>query len=238
MMSRMRSNDLDNLGDELEPPPHVPGVPARKVAPMPPRLCEAGPCVHYHRFAIQLDAEGPKAESIDPGGKMSGPYPKQPFHIRVHHYCYPTVGVETELGALPVMQCNLWEPIADVERRERENRIRLFESSDRGQSYAAELAAWQAVRDAEAAEDASADDEIAAWVTMNMRDGDQIDVLRDGDGKLNTLAGEACYWLAESWLRETHGPGVYCLRIMRIADDVSSVDVPREMVNEKKVEVK
>ena len=73
MMSPMRTIDPQNDPiDEFEPaqlaiapdggiaPDYEPSKETRS----PPRLCEAGPRVNYHRFELQLDAEAPLAASI------------------------------------------------------------------------------------------------------------------------------------------------------------------------------
>lgn len=194
--------------------------------------------MNYHRFEIQLDVEGPKAESIEPGGQMAGLSPRQPFHVRVHHYCYPTSGVETELGSLPVMKCNRWEPMNPVATRELDNDRDQFFKSDAGKRYLAELAAWQEARDAENAE---MDDELASWVTMNVRDGDQVDIveIRDRiDIVLETLSDDtARLVLTTPYLKQTHGPGTYRIWIMRLTDNTADIDVLRERVAETTVEV-
>jgi hypothetical protein len=69
----------------------------RATTPPHPRICEYGPCVHYHRFTTQVDAQQPAT-----GGSA--------VHFETHHYCYPTAGVETVLADMPVTECNRWEP--------------------------------------------------------------------------------------------------------------------------------
>lgn len=219
----MRTNKTqDDFIEDYEPGPMPPmtaetAAAERRVTPLPPRLCEAGPCVHYHRFDIQLDAEGPRAESISPGGQMSGLAPKQPFYVRVHHFCYPTVGVETDLGGLPVLKCNLWQPITDETVLERA-RSRFLES-DAGKAYTAELAAWT---DARAKDSAAAEleDELGTWITMNVRDGDEVDVFRcfeDTEARVqgNTDADTARAFLTIAYLRETYGTGSFRVSIAR-----------------------
>jgi hypothetical protein len=206
--------------DESELPAMGPGGIAgahdRKLAPPPPRLCEVGPCVHYHRFAIQLDAEGPKAASVLAGGKLEGPPPEQPFHIRVHHYCYPDVGIETELGSTPVMQCNRWSPMPPSQAAMIATRNSEFFANDpRGQKYVAEMQAWESARDEL---EADAEDPIATWVTTNLRDGDYLDVCEpelahrevdaeqpcDGEYGCGAAAGEAC---SPPTMKESRRPG-------------------------------
>ena len=155
-------------------PGGIPGAEDRKVAPPPPRLCEVGPCVHYHRFAIQLDVEGPKADNILAGGKLEGAAPKQPFHVRVHHYCYPDVGIETELGSLPVLECNRWEPRALAhEQMLADERGKFFVNDPRGQKYTEQMTEWRVARELE---EAANDDSVVTWVAMNLRDGQFINV--------------------------------------------------------------
>lgn len=78
----------------------------------PPRLCEAGPCRHYHVMQVQLDAQQPLGSG--PTGSVGSV-----FHTELHHYCYPEVGIETNLGGQPVLACNRWVPITSLFRRRR-----------------------------------------------------------------------------------------------------------------------
>ena len=105
----MRHNDAqESLADGIDlaplPPMGADGqpqlAPAQPLPLEPPRLCEAGPCRHYHTFKIQLDAQNP----MDSGAHG------HVFHTERHHYCYPNTGVETNLGSLPVLECNRWVP--------------------------------------------------------------------------------------------------------------------------------
>jgi hypothetical protein len=121
---------------ELEPP--------RKMPDPPPRMCEAGPCVNYHRFEIQFDVTRPIAERVEEGGKLVGAAPPMPFHVRVFHYCYPTVGVETDLGDMPVLSCNRWEPISALEREDKTRVEDEFFASEDGKSYKTALDTWLA----------------------------------------------------------------------------------------------
>lgn len=139
------------------PPSGVSRVPPR------PRLCEQGPCRHYHRLTIQVDAESPRAvktpvrlpvvshmatEASDGGTLYQAP---RTFHTEVQHYCYPDTGIETTLGSTPVVECNRWSP--DPEADDAAERARgIFLSSRRGQRYLADLKAWEDAREAEAAE--------------------------------------------------------------------------------------
>jgi predicted Zn-ribbon and HTH transcriptional regulator len=73
------------------------------------------------------------------------------------------------LGALPVVECNRWDPTvcppalggtATLERRI------YFWSTEAGQAHQAELAAWEAARAAEAAEAAEAEALIAQSMSL------------------------------------------------------------------------
>jgi hypothetical protein len=127
MMSAMKTQDpREELQDgfELAPPPSEQAMQPER-PPARPRLCEAGPCKHYHRLAVQVDAAQPGAvrtpvalpdgtpgaQSV-PGGTVYQAAPA--FHVQVHHYCYPDVGIEMPLGDLPVTECNRWEPRAPL----------------------------------------------------------------------------------------------------------------------------
>ncbi len=181
--------------------------PQRAQVEPPPRLCEQGPCVHYHRFAIQLDVE---AGLREPDGSPA----KQPFHVRVHHYCYPTSGVETELGALPVLECNRWEPAVarfDIIGRIRENYIQ----SPAGQEYLRKLDEWKAAR---AAELESGADDLATWIAMNMRDGGElrIEITRDGLSAGYSVVDDdtARAFVTRDYMKSNYGIGGYALVIL------------------------
>lgn len=105
--------------------------PVREMPVDPPRICGAGPCRHYHQFRVQLDAQNPMDERKPDGTVI---HHGRVFHVQTHHYCYPDVGIELELGALPVLSCNHWVPIAGLLRTKRGIR-RRFER---------DLATWQA----------------------------------------------------------------------------------------------
>jgi len=146
----------DSLKDGFEPfdmPAPGPGgereLPAmREVPPAPPRICEYGPCRNYHTFGIVMDAAKPMGGAfVD--GKVVGPADAGETHIEVQHYCYPTVGVETDLGSTPVVSCNRYRPqgliTIGVRRR-----------------FARDLATWQAQQASGALErDEAVDAQIA-----------------------------------------------------------------------------
>ena len=144
-----RNNAQDSLQEDFEPsalppigPDGAPEIPPmRKDAVPPPRLCEAGPCRHYHTFTIQLDAAQPIAAEVE-NGRLIGRAPRPEMHIHVHHYCYPETGIETELGALPVLQCSRWEPLTPAEIRARADREAEFNESEAGQKFQTALDAW------------------------------------------------------------------------------------------------
>jgi hypothetical protein len=152
----MRSNDTDDLAEGFEPAPLAIGpdggvamtARAREIPP-PPRLCAAGPCRHYHTFTIQLDAERPMAGHVAQGAKhgaLVGDGGPAPFHVRRHHYCYPDVGIETELGDLPVLECSRWTPQLRVDQMDDLERREQFLHSDAGRKYTYELEDWKAAR--------------------------------------------------------------------------------------------
>jgi len=114
----MKTIDVqDELAEGFDPSPLPPigrdgGLalpPLRKIVDPPPRICDVGPCAHYHQFETQLDVASPLAHK-GPDGHLTAS--AQPFHIKTHHYCYPSPGIELALEALPVLRCNRWDPVA------------------------------------------------------------------------------------------------------------------------------
>lgn len=161
--------------------------PLRDQVPPRPSLCDAGPCRHYHRFSTQVDAANPRAVRL-PGGVPPGtPRTVQTptgalyqapavFHVEVHRYCYPTVGVEMNLGALPVTECNRWDPdcrsFVNVppgpnrmnvlgELGTQEGRRKFFQESEQGRAFHQSLADWESARATEAAEATEAESLMA-----------------------------------------------------------------------------
>lgn len=193
MMPTMRHIDVrDDLQDgfELAPAPAVgpDGVPVvppvRNYPPPRPRLCEAGPCLNYHRFEIQLDAEDPRGRKVSaelpdapgvqrvPGGSVY--VAPAAFHVETQHYCYPTPGVETRLGSLPVINCNRWHPMVPFNltpgppKWQRETDRATFLASPDGVAYTKAVADWDAARAKEQAEAAELERLIAESLEGNL----------------------------------------------------------------------
>jgi len=157
-------------GAPLIPPQRV-GPPAR------PSLCQAGPCRRYHKLVVQVDAATPGAVRLPialphgtPGAQETpqGTVYRAPaaFHVQTHHYCYPDTGIEMPLGALPVVECNRWDPIGAPSAREdwldpaRWLQTTL-ESSASGRKYLADLAFWEQARACEQSDAVEAERLIA-----------------------------------------------------------------------------
>ena len=137
--------------------------PAEPLDDPPPRLCEAGPCRHYHRMAVQMDAQNPMAERRD--GQLVRH--ARVFHTTVSHYCYPDVGIETNLGSLPVLECNRWVPIKSLLTMTRTIRAR----------HERELAEWHDARKLEADVAAAESGEITEPIMVYLAtfDGTTLD---------------------------------------------------------------
>lgn len=218
----MKTHDVqESLSEDFEPAQLAIGPdggmathpPEPERAP-PPRLCERGPCEHYHRFAIQMDVERGRGAEVLPGGKVVGQAPPAPFHVQVHHYCYPTVGVEMKLGELPVLECNKWNPLEVPDDPSpydgKGPRLRMLAA------YQADLDAWRADQDKPAT---GTDDELAAWIAMLMRDGDELEVHHAGVTAL-FAAVDARSRLTLAFLKEG-GTGSYRCWILRPKTDGS-----------------
>ncbi len=225
--------------DEAELPGFGPGGIAgsqnddRKLAPPPPRLCEAGPCVHYHRFEIQLDAEGPKAGAVEVGGKLVGDAGKQPFYVRVHHYCYPDVGIETELGSLPVLKCNRWSPITPHAKKTQDQVRAEFWQSEEGLAFAAERHEWERARAEERAAEDELDD-VQTWILMFVRDNSRLalcDLSRPADKQIIEIfdCDAARTAVSRAYLQSTWGRGSYLLRVINRDDDAVQTEQPVEV---------
>lgn len=179
-MKTLRPNDALADGWEPSPPPHVGpdglaiGPPSVENVPPYPSLCEAGPCVHFHRFEIQVEAtsplsqqvpielpDGPRVEAT-PGGKVYRPLPV--FHTRVERYCYPDTGIELELGSTSMVRCNRFSPVGGWEEYRRPRMRKPTDENpsgdSRSQSYIAKVKAWKDARAKEAHEAADVEREI------------------------------------------------------------------------------
>jgi hypothetical protein len=95
----------------------------------PPSLCEAGPCRNYHRVVSVMDAQDPVGET--------GPTRRQ-----ITRACYPTAGIELELGETPVLQCSRWEP--DNEQARLDSLRAAYMKSPAGKQFAAEVTSFEA----------------------------------------------------------------------------------------------
>ena len=171
-----RRDVREGLADGFEPAPgprvgpdgRLMFEPMPKERPPHPRLCDAGPCLHYHRLVTQVDAADPHPQllpdrlpSDTPGvfevqGKQFYKPPRS-FHTEVHHYCYPTPGVESELGSVPVIECNLWRPRTELDDMLDRTAREKFEASERGIAFRQSVADWEAGRGDELAEAAVAE---------------------------------------------------------------------------------
>lgn len=178
MMPEMKTTDSPgDLSGGFEPAPG-PGVPTPRVTPSHPRLCEAGPCINYHRLEVQVEAADPMARKVPvrlpvlkPGmvEVVDGTLYQGPavFHTAVSHYCYPSPGIEMPLGAVPVVQCNRWRPGERASNGDvlpwdfSSNGPGDFWQSREGKRYIAELTAWQEARERAVADDQEAERLIA-----------------------------------------------------------------------------
>ena len=95
----------------------------------PPTLCEAGPCRHYHRVVSVMDAQAPVGKDSNND------------HAQTSRVCYPTAGIEVELGETPVLQCSKWEPESEPERDERR---RKFLTGNAGKQFRREVETYEA----------------------------------------------------------------------------------------------
>lgn len=65
-------------------------------------LCAIGPCRNYHELVLSLDAQ-------EPLGEETG----ERRHRNTVRTCYPSPGIEADLGEETVYQCNRWDPHDD-----------------------------------------------------------------------------------------------------------------------------
>jgi hypothetical protein len=75
-------------------------------------------------------------DAQDPIGEVG------PTRRQVTRACYPTPGIEIELGETPVLQCSRWEPDGE-QRRLGEVRTAYLSSSD-GRVFSKQVAAYEA----------------------------------------------------------------------------------------------
>lgn len=147
----MVKNDVQSdLADGFEPGP-LPAMatdggfappPPAKISDPPPRLCEQGPCACYHKIEIVMDSAKPIGAELDDQGRVTGPAPDVRGNIEIHHYCYPSVGIETRLGSLPVVGCNRWDPVLATAAALEQRRQEYLKTAD-GQRYLGELGDWE-----------------------------------------------------------------------------------------------
>jgi hypothetical protein len=79
-------------------------------------LCAVGPCRHFHELVLSIDAQ-------EPLGEETG----ERRHRNTVRTCYPSPGIEADLGEETVYECNRWDPESDYdvdERRLRRERAR------------------------------------------------------------------------------------------------------------------
>lgn len=140
----------DNLSDHFDPSSLPPiaidgGLELQPIlAPpeAPPRLCEVGPCRHYHTFEIVMDSAKPMGGRLTDDGRIEGTAYGE-LHVERQHYCYPDVGIETDLGGTPVIECNRWRS------------VRWFAGGQR-RAFETALDRWRARRQSEADTEADA----------------------------------------------------------------------------------
>ncbi len=181
-MKTLRPNDALADGWEPSPPPHIGpdglaiGPPSVESVEPYPSLCEAGPCQHFHRFEIQVEATSPLAQQVPieipdwprvettPVGKVYRPLPV--FHTRVERYCYPSTGIELELGSASMVRCNRFKPPESWHQQRRSTDDNLTGAS-RAAVYVAKVKAWKDARAKEAQEAADIEQEIAEMKENN-----------------------------------------------------------------------
>lgn len=168
------------LQDGFEPAPApLRGTPLRTHTPPRPTLCEAGPCRNYHRLETQVDAATPGtvlvpirlpvgtpgAQEVPQGTAYTAP---ASFHVQVHHYCYPSPGIEMPLGDVPVVNCNRWDPgwTKPSDWEIRGGALRDYWDSPDGQGYRARLKQWEVARADEATKAAEVEKLIADSLAM------------------------------------------------------------------------
>lgn len=108
------------------------GAPKKLPVIDPPSLCEAGPCNKFHRIRSIMDAE----DGGNPGA----------LRTEVTRGCYPSPGIEIELGETPILQCSLWEPGGEQSRME-SVRHNFLKSAD-GKAFTEKMLAFEEANDA------------------------------------------------------------------------------------------
>jgi DNA-directed RNA polymerase subunit RPC12/RpoP len=108
------------------------------------------------RIALPQGAQG--AQETPQGTVYRAP---AAFHVQTHHYCYPDTGIEIPLGALPVVECNRWEPQLPTTNRIADQTQLRFWDSAAGQRFRADVADWEVARATEQSEAAEAERLIA-----------------------------------------------------------------------------
>lgn len=108
------------------------GPPSKLPVIASPSLCEAGPCRNFHRIRSVMDAEDGGTPGAD--------------RLQVSRACYPTAGIEIELGETPILQCSRWEPDSEQSRLD-SIRLNFLKSKD-GVAFKDAVAAYEASQDA------------------------------------------------------------------------------------------
>jgi hypothetical protein len=80
------------------------------------------------------------------------------YHTQTSHSCYPTAGIEFELGSLPIVRCNRWEPLGT---NGKPMRPAAYLRTTEGRAYTAEVERWEEARKRELEEDAEVERLIA-----------------------------------------------------------------------------
>lgn len=167
------------------------GPPRRSLPVLHPSLCEAGPCRNFHRIASVLDAQEPIAI---PGVQGGGPVRRQ-----VTRACYPTPGIEIELGEEPVLQCSRWEPDGEQERLDG-IRSRYMRSAP-GKAFAEQVAKFEESAASEASGKRASEFEAdAEALVAETSKNTAIDVLEDlPAGSVTIREGDATWHDGPGW---------------------------------------
>jgi len=169
--STLTSRFLSGFTPALLPPRGpdglIPAPPPRSLGVLPaPSLCEAGPCRNYHRIASVMDAQDPVGES--------GPTRRQ-----ITRACYPTPGIELELGETPVLQCSRWEP--DNEQARLDSLRAAFMKTVAGKEFAAQVAAFERAQELDDAQDQIESESAEAGGGLTGIDSDLAEVSNGHD---------------------------------------------------------